>query len=74
MPIYLQALLCRGTESRLVDCRHSGVGVVSSFCGHDDDAGVICPNVPCKSEMKVTWPISTNLYTFLHLFFQFVYM
>ena len=45
MPIYLQGLSCRGSEPRLVDCTHSGVGVVSSFCGHDDDASVICPNV-----------------------------
>ena len=47
-PILLQRLGCSGTESRLVDCRHSGVGVVSSFCGHGDDAGVTCRVIPRK--------------------------
>ena len=33
---------CTGGESRLLDCSNAGVGVYSSNCGHDDDAGVRC--------------------------------
>lgn len=42
VPILLDQLSCTGSEARLVDCRHSGVGVVSSFCNHNEDAGVRC--------------------------------
>ena len=31
---------CRGTESRLIDCTHNGIGVHN--CDHTDDAGVRC--------------------------------
>ena len=41
-PILLDNVGCRGGESRLLDCSNSGVGVYSSNCGHDDDAGVTC--------------------------------
>ena len=40
--ILLDNVACRGGESRLLDCSSSGVGVYSSNCGHDDDAGVTC--------------------------------
>ena len=33
-------MFCRGTESRLIDCRHNGIGVHN--CDHTDDAGVRC--------------------------------
>jgi len=38
--IWLSKLSCRGSESQLIDCIHSGFGVHS--CVHSDDAGVIC--------------------------------
>ena len=38
--IVLDNLLCRNTESRLVDCPHNGVGAHN--CDHSDDAGVRC--------------------------------
>ena len=38
--IVLDNLQCRDTESRLVDCRHNGLGVHN--CDHSDDAGVRC--------------------------------
>ena len=40
--ILLDNVGCTGGESRLLDCSSSGVGVYSSNCGHDDDAGVTC--------------------------------
>ena len=40
--ILLDNVGCTGGELRLLDCSSSGVGVYSSNCGHDDDAGVSC--------------------------------
>ena len=39
-PILLDRVGCSGTESSLLNCSHSGVGIHS--CGHSEDAGVIC--------------------------------
>ena len=38
--IWLSDVRCRGTETRLTDCTHSGFGVHS--CTHLEDAGVRC--------------------------------
>ena len=38
--IHLDELECNGTERRLADCQHSGVG--NHNCFHSEDAGVIC--------------------------------
>ncbi len=42
--ILLDDVECIGTEQRLVDCPHPGIGVLNSLCDHSDDAGVICGN------------------------------
>ena len=34
---------CSGFESRLLDCQHYGIGVIT-YCGHSKDAGVRCYN------------------------------
>ena len=39
-PVYLNSVRCRGTESSLLSCSHSGIGVA---CSHSADAGVVCP-------------------------------
>ena len=38
--IWLDDLRCRGSESQLVDCRHSGFGLHN--CNHAEDAGLVC--------------------------------
>jgi len=39
-PIFLDTVLCTGTESRLIDCGHEGIG--NHNCEHPEDAGVRC--------------------------------
>ena len=38
--ISLDDVGCRGNETNLADCTHSGVG--NHDCRHDEDAGAIC--------------------------------
>ena len=38
--IFLDLLGCAGTESRLIDCFHRGLGI--ERCTHSQDAGAVC--------------------------------
>ena len=38
--IWLDDVGCTGTEARLSDCGHRGIGIEN--CGHGEDASVIC--------------------------------
>ena len=42
-PIHYDEVACNGTETRLADCVHNGVGIHN--CYHGEDAGVQCDNV-----------------------------
>ena len=39
-PIFLDNVQCTGTESRIIDCPHNGVGTHN--CAHSEDVGVRC--------------------------------
>ena len=38
-------LRCVGTENRLVDCQHNGIGIDN--CAHSEDAGLRCAGIKC---------------------------
>lgn len=40
--IFLDDLVCRGTEERLIDCISGGIGMIDGGCTHSDDAGLDC--------------------------------
>ena len=42
--ILLDNVGCGGYEFSLLSCSHRGIGV--NYCGHHEDAGVVCQ--PCK--------------------------
>ena len=39
-PIYYDEVACTGTEARLTDCDHRGIG--NHDCAQHEDAGVVC--------------------------------
>ncbi|XP_072169982.1 neurotrypsin-like [Diadema setosum] len=49
-PIHLDDVLCDGTESRLINCRHNEWG--DENCEHDEDAGVECTN-QCEGHIRL---------------------
>ena len=38
--IWLDDVACSGSESRLIDCDHAGIG--RDNCGHSEDVGIVC--------------------------------
>ena len=40
VPIWLDNVSCKGSESRLIECQHNGLGIHN--CDHHKAAGVIC--------------------------------
>ncbi|XP_043956782.1 deleted in malignant brain tumors 1 protein-like [Gambusia affinis] len=50
-PIWLDDLVCSGSETSLAVCGHSGFGTHN--CGHYKDAGVICSQIPPKPSITM---------------------
>jgi len=48
--IWLDNVVCTGSELTLASCGHLGVGVTRS-CAHWEDAGVRCGSLPGKSSL-----------------------
>ena len=42
-PIHYDDIACTGSEARLADCPHPGIGIEN--CAHSEDAGVVCNNM-----------------------------
>ena len=40
--ILLDTIRCNGTEKRLEDCPHNGIGIHNCALDHHEDAGVVC--------------------------------
>ena len=46
--IWLDSVLCAGSESTLASCGHLGVGITRR-CNHSNDASVMCTGELCKA-------------------------
>ena len=44
-PLFLDGLQCTGTEAKLLNCYHRGIGVTGYNCRHNDDAGIRCQGI-----------------------------
>ena len=56
-PIWLDDLICSGSELTLLQCSHRGIG--SHNCGHSEDVSVRCSGSKTGSLFK--WKIFSDL-------------
>nr|XP_032837241.1 receptor-type tyrosine-protein phosphatase beta-like [Petromyzon marinus] len=75
--IWLDDVQCSGYETRLSDCSHPPWGIHN--CGHNEDASVICLQVPSYTVLTITNKTSTTMTvsgttSLLELFFYRAYL
>ena len=59
-PIWLDDVICTGSESQLINCNHRGLGVEN--CGHSEDIGIGCTRpVPSESLYKCGYVCVPNI-------------
>ena len=52
-PVLLDRVSCDGDEATILECTHSGIGVVSSWCNQYNHAGVQCLGNICAHTTQV---------------------
>ena len=70
-PILLNNITCAGTEIRLTDCPHGGVGIHN--CSHAHDVAVSCPGTYCYIMLKTTHSCRMRIersYIYVHNIFD----
>ena len=65
-PIWLNNVVCIGSESTLASCGHLGINITRS-CSHREDAGVRCYGMPQGSN-------SYMLFTTNHFLLNYIYI
>ena len=56
--IWLDDVECNGSESRLIDCSHAGIGIEN--CDHYDSVGIVCTNGELGWDKSCFWQDSTQ--------------
>ncbi len=56
--ILLDDVICRGNETRLVDCSANALGTHN--CGHSEDAGVSCPTICSQGAVRLQGGTATS--------------
>ena len=61
VPIFLDNLLCRGSESSLLNCNAQAIGVHN--CVHLEDAGVVCQGEKGLCHLLIKLDFSSSMPT-----------
>eukprot|EP00731_Ephydatia_muelleri_P031717 Em0023g224a len=61
-PIYLDDLLCSGTESSLLQCNRKVVSIGINDCAHSEDAGVACGAMCMDGALRLLVGSGTDYY------------
>ena len=68
-PIFLENLICSGSETNVLDCRHS-TPLGLSTCAHSQDAGVRCVG---KAPAKLILSMNLHFFYFVVILVVFIF-